>query len=65
MPSKLKNHRGQPPACKNSLASVPNRVKELLCGMALEEKVARTIAVWQEKTQKLVDTQANFEQSKL
>lgn len=42
-------------------APVAKRVKDLLARMTLEEKAAQMICVWQEKAQKLVDAQGNFD----
>jgi beta-glucosidase len=65
MSSKLNHRRGNSPICKNSSSSPADRVKDLLRRMTFDEKVARSIAVWQEKAQKLVGAQGNFEPSKL
>lgn len=40
------------------------RVKDLLARMTLEEKAAQMMCVWQEKAQKLVDAQGNFDFAK-
>ena len=49
---------------KNPLASAANRVKDLLGRMTLEEKAAQMMCVWQEKAQKLVDADGNFDSRK-
>ena len=40
------------------------RVKDLLSRMTLEEKAAQMVCVWQEKAQKLVDAEGNFDLTK-
>jgi beta-glucosidase len=44
--------------------SVSRRVSDLLERMTLEEKAAQMVCVWQEKAQKLVDSQGNFDPAK-
>lgn len=49
------------PLYKNTQASAASRVKDLLGRMTLEEKAAQMMCVWQEKAQKLVDAEGNFD----
>lgn len=52
------------PPYKNPAASAARRVKDLLARMTLAEKAAQMMCVWQEKAQKLVDAQGNFDFAK-
>jgi beta-glucosidase len=52
------------PLYKNPKASAAARVKDLLARMTLEEKAAQMICAWQEKAQKLVDAEGNFDPAK-
>ncbi len=45
-------------------ASTASRVKDLLSRMTLEEKAAQMMCVWQEKAQKFVDAEGNFDLNK-
>jgi beta-glucosidase len=49
------------PLYKNPAAAAARRVKDLLGRMTLEEKAAQMMCVWQEKAQKLVDAQGDFD----
>jgi beta-glucosidase len=49
------------PVYKNPAVPAARRVKDLLSRMALEEKAAQMICVWQEKTTKLLDAAGNFD----
>lgn len=46
---------------RNPTLPSARRVKDLLARMTLEEKAAQMMCVWQEKAQKLVDAQGNFD----
>jgi beta-glucosidase len=50
------------PAYKNPTLPVDARVTDLVSRMTLDEKIAQTLAVWQQKTQ-LVDASGNFDAS--
>ncbi len=52
------------PAYKNPALAPEKRVKDLLSHMTLEEKAAQMTCVWQEKAQKLVDAEGNFDPAK-
>ncbi|HKI69433.1 MAG TPA: glycoside hydrolase family 3 N-terminal domain-containing protein, partial [Verrucomicrobiae bacterium] len=52
------------PAYKNPALRPEKRVKDLLSRMTLEEKAAQMVCVWQEKAQKLVDAQGDFDFAK-
>jgi beta-glucosidase len=52
------------PLYKNPLAPAEKRVKNLLSLMTLEEKAAQMMCVWQQKAEKLVDDQGNFDLKK-
>jgi beta-glucosidase len=52
------------PAYKNSSLAPKKRVKDLLSRMTLEEKAAQMMCVWQEKAQKLLDADGNFDPAK-
>ena len=56
--------RGQEPEYKNPALSSARRVKDLLARMTLQEKAAQMICVWQQKAQKLVDADGNFDEKK-
>lgn len=49
------------PPYRQPQVPVARRVKDLLARMTLEEKAAQMICVWQEKAQKLVDAEGNFD----
>ncbi len=51
-------------AYQNPALSAAARVKDLLARMTLQEKAAQMMCVWQEKTQKLVDAEGNFDLTK-
>jgi beta-glucosidase-like glycosyl hydrolase len=51
------------PAYKDASLTVERRVEDLLGRMTLEEKVAQTLAVWQQKRQ-LADASGNFDPAK-
>lgn len=51
-------------AYKNPATPVAKRVKDLLARMTLQEKAAQMMCVWQEKAQKLVDAEGNFDLTK-
>ena len=53
----------QPPAYKDASLPIERRVADLLSRMTLEEKVAQTLAVWQQKRQ-LVDANGAFDPAK-
>ncbi len=55
--------QGSPPAYKDPTLSVERRVADLLERMTLEEKVAQTLAVWQQK-RALVDQSGAFDPTK-
>jgi beta-glucosidase len=52
------------PAYKNPTLAPEKRVKDLLARMTLEEKAAQMLCVWQEKKEKLVDAEGNFNLAK-
>jgi len=52
------------PAYKNPSLPSATRVQDLLSRMTLEEKAEQMLCVWQEKAQKLVDAQGNFDLAK-
>ncbi len=52
-----------PPTYKDASLPVERRVEDLLSRMTLEEKVAQTLAVWQQKRQ-LADASGNFDAAK-
>ena len=52
------------PAYKNPALAPEKRVKDLLSRMTLEEKEAQMTCVWQEKAQKLLDAEGNFDPAK-
>ena len=52
------------PAYKDPALAPEKRVKDLLARMTLEEKAAQMMCVWQEKAQKLVDAEGNFDPAK-
>jgi beta-glucosidase len=63
----LSNSNGSRPSVvpyKNAALPPERRVKDLLSRMSLEEKAAQMMGVWQEKAQKLVDGQGNFDLKK-
>ncbi len=64
MATKHFNRARKIPPYKNPSVSIPNRVRDLLARMTLEEKAAQMMCVWQEKTQKLVDAKGNFDLAK-
>src|SRR5579863_8920027 len=49
---------------KNPKAPAARRVKDLLSRMTLEEKAEQMICIWQQKPQKLVDAEGNFDPDK-
>jgi beta-glucosidase len=53
-----------PAAYKNANLPAERRVKDLLSRMTLEEKAAQMLCVWQQKAQKLVDSNGNFDEGK-
>ncbi len=54
-------HKSAPlSAYKNPRLSAAMRVRDLLARMTLEEKAAQMMCVWQEKANKLLDGQGNF-----
>ncbi len=52
------------PLYRKPSVPVARRVKDLLSRMSLEEKAAQMMCVWQEKAQKLVDAEGNFDPAK-
>lgn len=64
MSNKPNNTAVAAPGYKNARVSAENRVKDLLARMTLEEKAAQMMCVWQEKAQKLVGADGNFDPSK-
>jgi beta-glucosidase len=52
------------PAYKNPARAPEKRVKDLLPRLTLEEKAAQMMCVWQEKKDKLVDAEGNFDLAK-
>jgi len=52
------------PAYKNPALSPEKRAKDLLRRMSLPEKAAQMLGIWQEKAQKLVDADGNFDFAK-
>jgi beta-glucosidase len=54
----------QAPAYKNPGLPSATRVQDLLSRMTLEEKAEQMLCVWQEKAQKLVDAEGNFDLAK-
>jgi beta-glucosidase len=59
-----RNTAGKLPPYKNSRLAAQSRVKDLLSRMTLAEKAAQMMCVWQEKAQKLVDADGNFDLTK-
>lgn len=55
---------GQQPDYKNPSLSSARRAKDLLSRMTLQEKAAQMLCVWQQKAQKLVDADGNFDEKK-
>jgi beta-glucosidase len=49
------------PSYKDARLPAERRVQDLLSRMTLEEKAAQMMCVWQQKAQKLVDAQGNFD----
>ena len=49
------------PVYKDLTADTALRVKDLLSKMTLDEKAAQMMCVWQQKAEKLVDAQGNFD----
>jgi len=64
MAKKASGKGAKAPVYKNPAAPAARRVKDLLSRMTLEEKAAQMMCVWQEKAQKLVDAQGNFDFAK-
>jgi len=64
MPSKIPSHGLKTPVYKNSAAPAARRVRDLLARMTLAEKAAQMMCVWQEKAQKLVDANGDFDLAK-
>jgi beta-glucosidase len=56
--------RENAPAYKNPRLSPKKRVKDLLSRMTLAEKAAQMMCVWNEKKDKLVDADGNFDPAK-
>jgi len=52
------------PTYKNPRAAAALRVKDLLARMTLQEKAAQMMCVWQERAQKLLDAEGNFDHTK-
>ncbi len=52
------------PAYKNSKLPSVRRAKDLLSRMALEEKAAQMLCIWQQKAQTLVDADGSFDEKK-
>ena len=52
---------GKIPSYKNSRLAALTRAKDLLSRMTLAEKAAQMMCIWQQKAQKLVDAQGNFD----
>ena len=52
------------PAYRNPALAPNKRVRDLLSRMTLEEKAAQMMCVWQQKAQKLVDADGNFDPAK-
>ena len=52
------------PAYRNPALAPNKRVKDLLSRMTLAEKAAQMMCVWQQKAQKLVDADGNFDPAK-
>ncbi len=63
-PVARKSARNAAPAYNNPNLSSARRTQDLLARMTLEEKAAQMLCVWQEKAQKLVDDQGNFDPTK-
>ena len=57
-----KSAAGKILAYKNPGLPASARVKDQLSRVTLAEKAAQLMCIWQEKVQKLVDAQGNFEQ---
>lgn len=49
---------------KNPKEPIKKRVKDLLSRMTLEEKAAQMMCIWQQKTEKLVDDEGDFDLKK-
>ncbi len=60
-PAKGGSSESRIPAYKNPSLPAEKRVKDLLSRMTLEEKAAQMMCVWQQKAQKLVDAEGNFD----
>ena len=58
------NKAPTPAAYKNAKLPAEKRIKDLLSSMTLEEKAAQMMCIWQEKAQKLVDADGNFDLEK-
>ncbi len=58
---KKPSREGNPELYKNPNEPVNERVKDLLSKMTLEEKAAQMMCIWQQKTEKLVDEDGNFD----
>ena len=56
--------RAKVPPYKSPALSADKRVKDLLARMTLEEKAAQMTCVWQQKANKLVDENGNFDAAK-
>jgi len=63
-PPVSRNAPDQAPAYKNPALPSAQRVHDLLSRMTLEEKAEQMLCVWQEKAQKLVDAEGNFDLAK-
>lgn len=58
---KKPSREGNPELYKNPNKPINERVKDLLSKMTLEEKAAQMMCIWQQKTEKLVDEDGNFD----
>jgi hypothetical protein len=52
------------PIYKNPSVPTAKRVHDLLSRMTLEEKAEQMLCIWQQKAEKLVDAQGNFDEAK-
>jgi beta-xylosidase len=64
MASQKPSRGGEIPLYLRASAPIARRVRDLLSRMTLEEKAAQMTCVWQEKAQKLVDAEGNFDLTK-
>ena len=61
---KRESVKSKVPAYKNAALPAAKRTRDLLSRMTLQEKAAQMVCVWQQKAQKLVDADGNFDEAK-